>query len=129
MTSPKGSIPRSDIRWSYPLAGGSLMDMTYVVSATRYFLGAGAPREVVAARARTTREDPRVDEAMHATLRYDVGGRMVEGGIYSDMDRANMFGIIPRAWEMPSIETETEHATIYFYKYVVTYFLMLLRHV
>ncbi|KAL1940282.1 hypothetical protein VTO73DRAFT_9234 [Trametes versicolor] len=119
MTSLKGSIPRSDIRWSYPLAGGSLMDMTYVVSATRYFLGAGAPREVVAAQARRTREDPRVDEAMHATLRYDVGGRMVEGGIYSDMDRANLFGIVPRAWEMPSIEIETEHATIYFYNFMM----------
>jgi hypothetical protein len=32
MTTPTGSIPSSDIWWQFDLAGGSLMDMTYVVS-------------------------------------------------------------------------------------------------
>ena len=45
MTSPQGSIPRTDVRWQLALAGGSLMDMTYVISATRYFLGSGTPRD------------------------------------------------------------------------------------
>ncbi|KAI0671423.1 NAD binding oxidoreductase [Trametes maxima] len=119
MTTPKGSIPRSDIRWEYALAGGSLMDMTYVVSSTRYFLGVDTPREVVEAKARPTREDPRVDEAVEATLRYDVGGRVVESKIYTDMDRANLLGIVPRAWETPSIEIETDHAIIYFYNFMM----------
>ncbi|KAI0360213.1 NAD binding oxidoreductase [Trametes cingulata] len=119
MTTPTGSIPRSDIRWQFALGGGSLMDMTYVISSTRYFLDAGTPREVAEAKARPTREDPRVDEAMEATLRFDLNGRMVEGKIYSDMDRANVLGLIPRVWETPSIEIETEHAIIYFYNFMM----------
>ncbi|RPD59640.1 NAD binding Rossmann fold oxidoreductase [Lentinus tigrinus ALCF2SS1-6] len=119
MTTPKGSIPRSDIRWQFGLAGGSLMDMTYVISSTRYFLGAGTPREVAEAKARPTSQDPRVDEAMEATLRYDIDGRMVESKIYSDMWRANALGVVPRIWETPSIEIETEHAVIYFYNFMM----------
>ena len=119
MTTPKGTLPRSDIRWQYELGGGSLMDMTYVISATRYFLGVGAPREVIEANARPSPHDPRVDDAMEATLRYDVNGREVESKIYSDMWRENLLGFIPRVWEAPSIEIETEHAVIYFYKYVI----------
>ncbi|KAI0737096.1 NAD binding oxidoreductase [Daedaleopsis nitida] len=112
----EGLYTRSDIRWQYALAGGSLMDMTYVISSTRYFLGADTPREVAEAKARPSPQDRRVDDAMEATLRYDIGGRMVESKVYSDMWRPNLFGIIPRAWEAPSIEIETEHAKIYFYK-------------
>ena len=118
MTTPKGSIPRSDIRWEYALAGGSLMDMTYVVSATRYFLAVGAPREVATAHARPYTKDRRVDDAMEATLRFDCEGRMVESKLYTDMWRAYVLGLIPRVWELPSIEIETEHAVIYFYKCV-----------
>ncbi|KAI0822503.1 NAD binding oxidoreductase [Trametes gibbosa] len=119
MTTPQGTIPRSDIRWKYELAGGSLMDMTYVVSSTRYFLDVGTPREVAAVKARKAREDPRVDSAIEATLLYDVNGRTVESTVYSDMDRAPALGLIPRVWEMPSIEIETEHATIYFYNFMM----------
>ena len=126
MTSPQGSIPRTDVRWQLALAGGSLMDMTYVISATRYFLGSGdgvsvgTPREVVEATARPAPHDARVDEAMEATLLFDVGGRTVESRVYSDMWRANVWGVVPRIWETPSIEIETEHAVIYFYKCVVS---------
>ncbi|KAI1796993.1 NAD binding Rossmann fold oxidoreductase [Ganoderma leucocontextum] len=119
MTTPKGSIPRKDIRWEYNLAGGSLMDMTYVVSATRFFLAANVPREVASAKARLSPKDQRVDDAMEATLRFDLGGRMVEGKLYTDMWRANMLGLIPRVWELPSIEIETEHAVIYFYNFMM----------
>ena len=131
MTSPQGSIPRTDVRWQLALAGGSLMDMTYVLSATRYFLGSGAggvgvsvgtPREVVEATARPAPHDARVDEAMEATLLFDVGpgGRTVESRVWCDMWRANVWGFVPRIWETPSIEIETEHAVVYFYKCVVS---------
>ncbi|KAJ2975780.1 hypothetical protein NUW54_g11674 [Trametes sanguinea] len=68
---------------------------------------------------RASRDDPRVDEAMEATLRFDLNGRMVESKIYSDMDRANVLGVIPRIWETPSIEIELEHAVIYFYNFMM----------
>ena len=130
MTSPQGSIPRTDVRWQLALAGGSLMDMTYVLSATRYFLGAsasgvgvsvGTPREVAEATARPAPHDAQVDEAMEATLLFDVGpgGRTVESRVYSDMWREHVWGVVPRIWETPSIEIETEHAVIYFYKCVL----------
>jgi predicted dehydrogenase len=38
MTSPVGSIPPSDIRWQFDLAGGALMDMsTSLFSAVRHY--------------------------------------------------------------------------------------------
>lgn len=94
------------------------MDFAYVISSTRYFLDAGAPREVVEAKARSSPHDPRVDDAMEATLIFEVNGRTVQSKIYSDMWRADFLGIIPRIWEVPSIEIETEHAVIYYYKCV-----------
>lgn len=117
MTTPAKSIPKSDIRWKYDLAGGSLMDMTYVVSATRYFLDQDVPREVVSARAREAKEDGRVDEAMVAELRWDNSD--VQSTVYADMERGNVARIVPRLWELPSIEIECEAAVIYFYKYVL----------
>ncbi|PIL35398.1 hypothetical protein GSI_02124 [Ganoderma sinense ZZ0214-1] len=93
--------------------------MTYVVSATRFFLAAAVPREVASAKARPSPGDRRVDDAMEATLRFDVGGRMVESKLYTDMWRANVLGLIPRVWELPSIEIETEHAVMYFYNFMM----------
>jgi len=112
MTTPTGSIPKSDIRWKYDLAGGALMDMTYVISSTRHYTKAGAVTDVVSASARSFPEDKRVDEAMVAEMR--IGG--VKSEIYADMNRANLAYVIPRVWEFPSIEIETEKATIYYYK-------------
>ncbi|KDQ59480.1 hypothetical protein JAAARDRAFT_191996 [Jaapia argillacea MUCL 33604] len=120
MTSPAGSIPKSDIRWQWDLAGGSLMDMTYVISATRYFLGAGAAKEVVYATARPLQEDNRIDEAMDALLKFEVdAGQVVQSHIWTDMNRANVGFLIPRVWELPSIEIETEHAIIYYYNFMM----------
>jgi len=102
------------------------MDMTYVISSTRFFLTAGAAEEITTARPRVWPHDVsgKVDEAMEATLTFksprapESSGKVVSE-IYSDMHRANIGGILPRFWEMPSIEIECEDATIYFFKYVV----------
>ncbi|EIN05782.1 NAD binding Rossmann fold oxidoreductase [Punctularia strigosozonata HHB-11173 SS5] len=126
MTSPVGSIPESDIRWRFDLGGGSLMDMTYVVSATRFILDAGAASSVAAAKARPFPKDPRVDEAIEATLVFRHGSAEGKEGeydvtseIYSDMKRANVGFVIPRVWELPSIEVETANAKIYFYNFMM----------
>jgi len=115
MTCTPG-IPDDDIRWQYDLAGGSLMDLAYVLSFTRYALKAGAPEEVVTAKAQVTEHDPRVDSSMDATMRFKTGdGYDVVSTIYADMKRSWAMGIVPRLWELPSIEVETEKANIYFY--------------
>ncbi|KAF8638226.1 hypothetical protein AX17_002375 [Amanita inopinata Kibby_2008] len=119
------AVPKGDIRWQYDLAGGSLMDMTYVLSFTRYALRAGTPEAILYASSRPAAVDPRVDSAMNATLRFSCpedeehksGGGSVDvySTIYTDMVRAWWAGIIPRLWELPSIFVETERAEIYFY--------------
>ncbi|PWW79759.1 NAD binding Rossmann fold oxidoreductase [Tuber magnatum] len=117
MTTPAKSIPKSDIRWKYDLAGGSLMDMAYVVSATRYFLDKGVPTQIVSAKARRSPEDGRIDEAMEAELRWE--NDEVKSKIYADMKRGNVAIVVPRVWELPSIEIECEDAVIYFYNFMM----------
>jgi len=119
MTTPAGTIPKSDIRWKFDLAGGALMDMTYVISATRYFLSAGVPSSVVSAQARPLKEDKRVDSAMEAELTYDLPQGSVKSKIIADMDRPNLARVVPRIWELPSIEIETERATFYYYNFMM----------
>ncbi|KAF9781053.1 hypothetical protein IL306_014290 [Fusarium sp. DS 682] len=116
MTTPAGSIPKSDIRWQWDLAGGSLMDMTYTVSATRYILGADTPVNVEFAKARPLKEDGRVDEAMEARLQFETDGGLVQSDIKTDMNQPYAGRLIPKVWELPSIRIELEHATIYYYK-------------
>lgn len=117
MTTPAGTVPKSDIRWQFDLAGGSLMDMTYTVSAARYFVGAGTPVEVEEARARTWKKDTRVDEAMEARMRFEgEGGGEVTSDIKTDMNQAFMGHLVPKVWQAPSIRIELERATIYYYK-------------
>src|SRR3984957_896371 len=59
-----------DIRYSYPLAGGAMMDAgCYAVDCLR-FLGDGRP-EVTAARAKL--RGPDIDRAMSADLRFPSG--------------------------------------------------------
>jgi predicted dehydrogenase len=82
MTTPAGTVPESDIRWQFDLGGGSLMDMTYVLSATRFVLDAGAPASVLSAKARPFRKDARVDEAMEATLTFTRGSAEGADGDY-----------------------------------------------
>lgn len=116
------ALPSKDIRWQYDLGGGSLMDMTYVLSFTRYAIHAGTPDEVLYAKARPLRKDPRVDEAMDATLRFiDRNGKDVYSTIYTDMARPWYCGIVPRVWELPSIRVELEHAEVYFYNAMLSH--------
>jgi predicted dehydrogenase len=122
MTTPTGSIPSSNIRWQFDLAGGSLMDMTYVVSATRYFLDAGASNEVISAKARPMKKDKRVDESIEATLNFRSHGKAVTADIFTDMNLGNIGHIIPHLADTPSIKIELEKATIYYYKYVTATF-------
>ncbi|KAF8886303.1 putative NAD binding Rossmann fold oxidoreductase [Infundibulicybe gibba] len=95
-------IPAGDIRWKFELSGGSLMDMTYALSFTRFALNAGAPEEVLSAKARLASHDPAKGYDVHST-------------IYTDMQRRWLCGVIPRFWELPAIQVETDKSTIYFY--------------
>lgn len=95
--------------------GGSAMDMTYALSFTRYAIGAGQPKEIQSAVARPYPKDTRVDEAMHALLLFEdpKDGHLIQSRVYTDM--ARRWAVVPRIWELPSIEVETDKAIIYFY--------------
>ncbi|RAH43472.1 Gfo/Idh/MocA family protein [Aspergillus brunneoviolaceus CBS 621.78] len=116
MTASPG-VPKGDIRWQYDLAGGSAMDMTYALSFTRYALRSQLPKTIHSVTARRSAADPRVDEAMYAYVTFeDAQGREVHSRIYTDMARAwAAGGLVPRFWELPSIEVETDKAIIFFY--------------
>lgn len=115
MTASPG-IPDGDIRWQYDLAGGSSMDATYALSFTRFAIHAGKPTQVLSAVSRPYARDARVDEAMHALLLFkDPDGHNVYSRVYTDLARSWVGGLVPRVWEAPSIEVETDAAIIYFY--------------
>lgn len=88
----------------------------YTISFTRYFTNCKRAT-VLSAEARPYKKDPRVDAAMNATLQIETDeGDIITSEIYNDLDEPNLFGIIPRVWELPSIQIELEKATIYYYK-------------
>ncbi|KAH9833651.1 NAD binding Rossmann fold oxidoreductase [Rhodofomes roseus] len=130
MTSPVCSISASDIRWQFDLAGGALMDVTYVLLSTRFALDAGASLCVKSAHTRPSPWDERVDEAMDTTLVYREGSAEsaegeynVEATVYADMRRANVAGLVPRVWELPTIDVETERAVVTLYNFTMPHHL------
>lgn len=109
-------VPHGDIRWQFELAGGALMDMTYAVNFTRYAIRAKTPTEIFSAVAKPYSKDPRVDAAMTTSMLFETSdGRFVYSKLYADMARSWIAGIIPRLWEWPMIEVDTEKSVILFY--------------
>ncbi|KAH9838565.1 uncharacterized protein C8Q71DRAFT_722705 [Rhodofomes roseus] len=117
MTSPVCSIPASDIRWQFDLAGGALMDVMYVLLSTRFALDAGAPF-VSTSEAMDTTLVYREGSAESAEGEYDV-----EATVYADMRRANVAGLVPRVWELPTIDVETERAVVTLYNFTMPHHL------
>lgn len=116
MTASPG-VPDGDIRWQFDLAGGSLMDMTYALSFTRFAVHGCHLKEVQSAVARPYAHDKRVDEAMHSLLLFEdpQDNHLIQSRVYTDMARQWAVKVVPRVWELPSIEVETDTAIIYFY--------------
>ncbi|EGD96289.1 NAD binding Rossmann fold oxidoreductase [Trichophyton tonsurans CBS 112818] len=109
-------VLNSDPRWQYDQGGGSLVDGSDALAFTQYALRFKRPKRILSAAARPSREDSRVDAAMHALLLFeDKKGNPITSRVYTDMSRSRLGGIIPRLWELPSIEVETDVAIIYFY--------------
>lgn len=96
------------------------MDMTYVLSTTRYFTGADTPDYVVSATAKKYPDDERVDSGMTAELRFTTPrGPDIKSEIHADMENPYLYSIIPKFWELPDIKIECEKAEIYFYNYMM----------
>lgn len=121
MTTPTGTLPRGkNIRWSYDLAGGSFMDMTYVLSATRFLTGSSKPDLIVSANATKYPDDPRIDSAMTTEMRFKgPSGEEVKSEMYTDFERDWWAGLVPRLWDMPKVEIETEKKRIEFWNFMM----------
>ncbi|KAF9477071.1 putative NAD binding Rossmann fold oxidoreductase [Pholiota conissans] len=118
-------VPTDDVRWQYDLSGGSLISMASVIGLTRYVLHGSTPDSILQAAATISREEPRVDSSMLATMRFKLPGidkrseqSNVFSTIFTDMARRPAYGLVPRVWELPSIRVETDLAEIYFYNAV-----------
>jgi len=96
------------------------MDATYALSFTRYALRAKTPEKIISAVARPYSKDKRVDEAMYTTAIFKDtrNGNDVQTRIYTDLARNWYLGFVPRVWELPMIEVDTEKAVILFYNAV-----------
>lgn len=94
------------------------MDFTYALSFTRFAVQGSKLKEIQSAVARPYARDKRVDEAMHSLLLFEDSqdGHLIQSRIYTDMVRKWVIPkVVPRVWEFPSIEVETEKVVIYFY--------------
>lgn len=118
MIVPNNAIPKNDIRWSYDLGGGSVLDEGYAVSAPRFFLQQKHPKSIDYAKPRPYKKDPRLDEAMDMGFTYEVKGEDVEARVMTDLDQGYFLGVLPRFWEQPVVVIETEYATIQYEKCV-----------
>ena len=118
---PAGVLAKDDIRFKYEkLAGGACMDLAYVFSATRYFVGA-SDYEVSDAKARIHPGDKNIDEAMKASLIFHKGNGKpdVKSTVVADLAEAKLWGIIPPIWQPQYVKLELEKATITYTGYVI----------
>ena len=126
MVMPAGMISDDDIRFKYDkLAGGACMDLTYVFSTTRYFVGAYDDYEVLEAVPRINKKDKKIDDSMKTTLLFRMGeGRPdVRSTTHADLCEPKLWGFIPMFWHTMNVNVviELEKATITFIKYVLRF--------
>ena len=129
---PAGILPKDDIRFQYDLAGGSIMDLTYVFSAVAYLAvrdisDPNVEFEILEAKPRLHHKDKLIDEAMTATIFLKdpkIYGQASETStvtctIQTDHALPNLFGLIPRLWEAaPTVTIQTTGAEIIYDNFV-----------
>lgn len=118
---PRGAIGVDDIRFKYDLAGGATMDLTYVISACKFFTGDTGNVRVRNATARINAKDSKIDDEMTADFVIEREGQPpVQCHTKADSANPPLFGIIPKVWEMmPFATLELEKARIVFPSFVL----------
>ena len=115
---PAGMFGEDDIRLNFETGGVSCMDLGYVFSAVRYFVGEGQ-YEVVSADPRKRKKDERVDEAMEAEMvcKSNNGGEEIKCRTHCDLMKPKLLGIIPPTMGTLILTLEMEKGKIKFAKY------------
>ena len=89
------------------------------MNAPRFALHASRLSAVLSVTARLSVNDPRVDAGLHAHLVFeDPHDNAVNCMVYSELARPWALGVLPRLWDVPTIEVETEKAVMNFYNFV-----------
>jgi predicted dehydrogenase len=105
--------PKDDIRSVYKLGGGATMDLGYVFSAVRFYLGEGSFM-VDKAEARVHENDALVDEKIEAEMtftRKEEGTAKVKCHAVADLRPPLFLGLVPKP-VYPKLVIELEHAKI-----------------
>ena len=120
---PNGIFPADDIRFNYDLGGGSCMNMTYVLSACRFYTGDTVTVRVEKAVPRFAK-DEKIDEAMVCDFVSEREGKPdVQCRTRADSVTPPFLGFIPRWWEaVPHFVLELEKARIEYFGFVLPVF-------
>lgn len=124
MVLPGGIIATDDCRFQYQYAGGSLMDLVYVVSCAKYFSNVTSDSVVAvsSATARLAAGDQRIDEAMTSELSVTTPGSQrapIAWSVHCDMAQPKLAGLVPKLWDaVPTCTIELEKARIHFENFV-----------
>ena len=121
---PNGTVDKDNIALKYDLAGGACMGLTYVFDACSYFASSDLTAcefNVVEVVPRLNETDKRVDEAMESKSVIEQDGKPpVNCHVQADMRTPNLFGIIPKFWQLaPLVVVELEKARIEFSNFVI----------
>ncbi|KAJ5156582.1 hypothetical protein N7492_009385 [Penicillium capsulatum] len=115
-----GRIIRTDASgMKLTVTGGSTISLLSALGATRFALHATTPSTLLSVTARLSQTDPRVDAALYAHLILeDPHNNPVNCRVYTDLARPWAVGVVPRVWEVPMIQVETEKAVISYYNFL-----------
>lgn len=108
------NFPKDDIRCVYTLGGGAAMDLGYIFSALRYFVGGDGEFEVTKATARLHQTDKLVDERIDTEITFqpaDTTKRTIACTAVADLRPPLLLGLIPKP-VYPKVVVEMERATL-----------------
>jgi predicted dehydrogenase len=108
------AFPKDDIRNIYTLGGGAAMDLGYIFSAIRYFLGPDGEYEVDASTPRLHPHDKLVDERVDAKITFrpgDSSRNPIRCTAVADLRPPVVLGIIPLP-KYPTVIIELEQGTL-----------------
>jgi predicted dehydrogenase len=126
---PECMFPADDIRFNYEMGGGASLDLSYVFSAMRYYVGTDGEYELLSANARKGKKDERVDEAMEAEYLYKPkqGGPDVQCRVHADLAKPNILKLFPSTMGSPRVTLKMERGTITFDNYVAPHYIHFIK--
>lgn len=110
------NFPKDDLRTVYALGGGTAMDLGYIFSAIRYFVGGNGDFKATRAVPRLHESDQLVDEKIEAEMIFHPTGDSAKPILCTaaaDLKPPTLLGFIPKpVYSKVIIETELATVTL-----------------